>query len=352
MNYTGLEKQSKELQIAELELFIKSVIDSREMKRALSVKMSLEGKTCEEISKILCVKQSFIYYWRNIFKTKGIEGIRIGYKGSIGYLTDDQTHEVIGWLKAKSYWNMDELIDYISKHYSVIYKSKQSYYHLFSLAKISGQKSQKSNPKFAQELVEKKKKEIQKVLAENKDEIESGEIIVLFLDECHLLNGDLTGYVWGETESRVEVPIKNEKERQTYFGALNYKTKKFHIEGYCSGDGESTVKFAKHLQNEYKDKRMIFIWDGASYHKFGEFKEFLEEINNGKKANEWPITCILFAPNAPQQNPVEDVWLQGKNFLRKYWYLCKSFKIVKFLFEFCIDDHKFDFPKIHQYSYF
>lgn len=180
MNYTGLEKQSKELQIAELELFIKSVIDSREMKRALSVKMSLEGKTCEEISKILCVKQSFIYYGRNIFKTKGIEGIRIGYKGSIGYLTDDQTHEVIGWLKAKSYWNMDELIDYISQHYSVIDKSQQIYYHLFSLAKISGQKSQKSNPKFDQELVEKKKKEIQKVLAENKDEIESGEIIVLF----------------------------------------------------------------------------------------------------------------------------------------------------------------------------
>jgi len=158
MNYTGLEKQSKELQIAELELFIKSVIDSREMKRALSVKMSLEGKTCEEISKILCVKPSFIYYGRNIFKTKGIERIRRGYKGSIGYLTDDQTHEVIGGLKAKSYWKMDELIDYISKHYIVIYKSQQSYYHWFSLAKISGQKSQKSHPKFAQELVEKKKK--------------------------------------------------------------------------------------------------------------------------------------------------------------------------------------------------
>jgi hypothetical protein len=151
-----------------------------------------------------------------------------------------------------------------------------------------------------------------------------------------LLNGDLTGYVWGETESRVEVPIKNEKERQTYLGGLNYNTKKFHLEGYGSGDGESKVKFAKYLQNEYKDKRMIFIWDGASYHKFGEFKEFLEEINKGKKANEWPITCILFPPNVPQQNPVVDVWLQGKNFLRKYWYLCKSFKIVNFFLNFVL----------------
>jgi hypothetical protein len=37
MNYTGLEQQSKESQIAELELFIKSVMDSRELKRAISV---------------------------------------------------------------------------------------------------------------------------------------------------------------------------------------------------------------------------------------------------------------------------------------------------------------------------
>ena len=63
-----------------------------------------------------------IYDWRNIFKTKGIEGIRIGYKGASRYLTDDQTNEVIGWLKAKIYENMDELIDYISQHYGVIYK--------------------------------------------------------------------------------------------------------------------------------------------------------------------------------------------------------------------------------------
>ncbi|MEG3960357.1 hypothetical protein QT982_33815, partial [Microcoleus sp. herbarium2] len=58
------------------------------------------------------------------------------------------------------------------------------------------------------------------------------------------------------------------------------------------------------------------------------------------------ITCILFAPNSPQQNPVEDIWLKAKNFLRKYWYLCRFFKIIKFLFELFTKEHKFDFPKI------
>ena len=68
-----------------------------------------------------------------------------------------------------------------------------------------------------------------------------------------------------------------------------------------------------------------------SYHKYGEFRDFLLEVNGDKKPEDWSITCILFAPNAPQQNPVEDIWLQAKNFLRKYWYLCRSFKIVNFL---------------------
>ncbi len=73
------------------------------------------------------------------------------------------------------------------------------------------------------------------------------------------------------------------------------------------------------------------IWEGASYHKDGEFRDFLLELNGAKEPANWSIICILFAPNAPQQNPVEDIWLQAKNFLRKYWYLCRSFKIVKFL---------------------
>jgi len=173
----------------------------------------------------------------------------------------------------------------------------------------------------------------------------------LFLDECHLLHGDLTGYVWGQSERRIEVPITNEKDRQTYFGALNYQSKQFHVQSYPSGDGKSTVKFIKHLQNKYKKRRIILIWEGASYHKYGEFRDYLSSVNSDKEPSNWSITCILFAPNSPQQNPVEDIWLPAKNFLRKYWYLCRSFKIIKFLFEFFTKEHKFDFPKIHQYTY-
>ena len=46
---------------------------------------------------------------------------------------------------------------------------------------------------------------------------------------------------------RIEVPITNEKDRQTYLGALNYQSKESHIQSHPSGDGKSTVKFIKYL---------------------------------------------------------------------------------------------------------
>ena len=106
--------------------------------------MAIEGKLYHEISKILGVSKFFVGYWKKQFKTKGIEGIKLGRKGSPGYLTALQNTEVIEWLKNKEYWNLDELVTYLEREFGVIYKSKQSYYELFDRAKISWKKTQKT----------------------------------------------------------------------------------------------------------------------------------------------------------------------------------------------------------------
>jgi len=63
--------------------------------------------------------------------------------------------------------------------------------------------------------------------------------LLCFLDECHLLGGDVCGYVWGKTNLRIEVPIRNEKDRQTY-GALDAQTKEFIVQEYSAGNGETS----------------------------------------------------------------------------------------------------------------
>jgi transposase len=175
---------------------------------------------------------------------------------------------------------------------------------------------------------------------------------VLFVDECHLIWGDICGYVWGKTKSRIEIPIKNEKQRQTYYGAINYRTGKVIIKGYAQGNTENTIQFVKYLIQQNKSSKLIIIWDGATYHYSQEFREYLKQVNQGKPEEEWLIRCLKLAPNAPEQNPIEDVWLQGKEMLRRYWNICKSFRIVKWLFEWTLSQDLFYFSKLSMYGSF
>jgi len=105
--------------------------------------MAIEGKLYHEISKIIGVSKFFVGDWKKQFKTKGIEGIKRGHKGSKGYLTARQNTEVIEWLKNKESGNLDELVTYLEREFGVIYKSKQSYYELFDGRKLVGKKLKK-----------------------------------------------------------------------------------------------------------------------------------------------------------------------------------------------------------------
>lgn len=150
-----LERQQTEERIAILTEFIQSNPEPREMKRALAVKMALQDKPYVNITELLSMHKSCISSWKQKFVTQGLAGIKLAYKGAKSYLTASQRTKVIAWLKAKNYWNLEELVVYLDEHYGVIYQSKQSYYELFSSADISWKKSQKFNPKSDPELVKK-----------------------------------------------------------------------------------------------------------------------------------------------------------------------------------------------------
>ena len=169
---------------------------------------------------------------------------------------------------------------------------------------------------------------------------------MFFLDECHLIGRDICGYVWGKTDMRIEIPIKNEKEKQTSKGAINYRTGKVTGKEYPQGNTENTINFVEELIKDNQNKQLLIIWDGATYHRSQEWREYLEQINQGKRQEEWLIRCIRLAPNAPEQNPIEDVWLQGKEMVRRSWNLCHNFQIVKWLFSWTINQDLFDFPRV------
>ena len=67
-----------ELQI--LEEFIKTNPDSRELKRALGVKLALSGYAYRAIQEIIGVTPGFIAKWKKEFISAEIEGIILKYR--------------------------------------------------------------------------------------------------------------------------------------------------------------------------------------------------------------------------------------------------------------------------------
>jgi transposase len=149
-----VENEREALQ--ELEDFIGSKPDPRELKRALAIRMLIEGISRETIQSLLGVSSPFISKWKVNYALQGIEGLKLKYQGSIGQIKPEEKKEIIEWLQSKSHWSVLELENHIEERYKIKFKSKESYYELLKKARISWKKSQKKNPKRDEELVNKK----------------------------------------------------------------------------------------------------------------------------------------------------------------------------------------------------
>lgn len=138
----------------ELEAFIEQCSDVRELKRALSVKMKVAGLAGTEISHLLQVSPQYVSKWFTIYEKEGVAGLRLGYRGSAGYLSEAQQQAVVGWIKTHETLTLEALVTYVEQTYGVVYRSKQSYYVLLNAGGMSYHKTEKVNPKRDETLVQ------------------------------------------------------------------------------------------------------------------------------------------------------------------------------------------------------
>jgi transposase len=145
-----------------LNKFIKESKDKREFLRALAVKMYLEGCTLKEIADHLNVSFQFSSKWKNKYLSEGTEALKLGYRGSTGYLTRAERKQVVDWLKQQPYCTVEKLRLYIAEHYGVNFCTSRSYHQLLKEANLSFKKSQKVNPKRKARQVSNKRWELKK----------------------------------------------------------------------------------------------------------------------------------------------------------------------------------------------
>jgi transposase len=81
-------------------------------------------------------------------------------------------------------------------------------------------------------------------------------------------------------------------------------------------------------------------------------QNFLAKQNEGLAPSEWKITCELFAPYAPEENPVEAIWFQLKVCSGGFIVSAKIFKLINLLFQLFAKYNLFNFPNLKRFDAF
>ena len=129
-----------------LDEFIASNPESRELKRALAVKMRLEQMKHRQIQPVLGVSSNYISRWEQRYREQGVEGLKLAHQGSQGYLSEEQRQAVIAWIAQDTQRNLWDVIEHIESSCGVRYRSLQSYYDLLKSAGMSWHQGQKKVP--------------------------------------------------------------------------------------------------------------------------------------------------------------------------------------------------------------
>ena len=141
---------------------IEETTDVRELKRAVSVKLSEEGMATEAIGVVLQVTPRAVRKWRQRYEREGVEGLHVRNRGSESYLSVEQRQELEDWLGAQETITLEEVRDEIEARYGIVYQSKQSYYELLDASGLSYHQTEKSNPKRSEAQVLERREEIKK----------------------------------------------------------------------------------------------------------------------------------------------------------------------------------------------
>jgi len=147
--------------MSELDSHLSNLL-SLELKRTLSLKMQEVGVSNKKIAEVLLVSLPFISKWKKKYKGQGLSCLAVQYEGRPCYLSCQEREEIITHISQQSHYSLPELVEYIESNYGVTFKSKQSYYDLFSAGGLSWHKTQKSNPKKDDVAVLEKRAEIKK----------------------------------------------------------------------------------------------------------------------------------------------------------------------------------------------
>lgn len=301
-------KQQQELQA--IINFSKS--SGREVRRAQAVLLINSKTAIEAIIALTNYSRKRIFDLRKNYLKKGIIAIQDKKKGKPKeLLTKKQLTEIVKIIKEKTprdfgydydFWTTGIVGATIESEYKVKYKSKTSIYLIFKQAKFSYHKPDRLyQARNEQEVLSWKNEAKIKV----NRALEDMGTIVLAVDEMSLSTQTTTQKIWLPAGEYPQIKVASKRESRSIYGFLNIRNGKETAFKTRWQNMYITSEVLGRLRKVYPNQKLFLLWDKAPWHKGSKARQFIKE--DGR------IETFDFPRAAPEQNPQEHVWKNGRS---------------------------------------
>ena len=211
------------------------------------------------------------------------------------------------------FWNVPTLRAYCFQEFKVLYQSDSSYHYLLRFAGLEFKYPDTVDSRRDDEAIEARMTEIH---AQVTPLINDDTVEVFCADEVRIEQETHTRRAWLAQGKKTVLRVVREGRHQSYLGLLNQKSFNVHLYRLDWQNSQTIAAALAEFLKEYPGKRIVVVWDNASFHVSAKAKKALDDAGVSQR-----IEFIQLPPYAPDHNPIEHVWNTGKandaNIVRK-----------------------------------
>jgi transposase len=300
----------------------------RLVKRIHALIEVLNGKTVEDVSKMLNLSESTVYGYIKAFILRDFASLV--YRRPSGRppkLTQSQRKELAGWIdegpEAMGYdcgcWNTALIQDLILVRLGVEYAS----HYVAQLLKNMGYSYQKA--RFVSDHLAAVEQERQVWMDTTWSAILrlAGEMdaLILWGDECSFAQWGSLSYTWARRGQQPEVKTSGKRRAYKVFGFIDFFNGAFFYKGHT--DKFTSATYQAFIEDVLSKtiRPLIIIQDGARYHTSRAMKEFFAKHSDR-------LTVYQLPRYSPEFNPIEYLWRNLKKLATHLRYFPKFEDLV------------------------
>jgi len=291
--------------VQEVEIVRDSTPSRRHSFRLLAIRLSLEGRSREDVMQIMNKSESTIIRWINLWNEGGIDALVPRPKtGRPPKVNKVERQIIVDLMKNpqsadQTHWTCVKLWGYLKEKESINlgYSTLARLLHAENFCL----KFPRSCPDKQDAVLRAQFRDDLSKLMKNED------IEIWFGDESGFLADPRPRQVWAEKGSKVKTTRTGQHLRESVVGAVCPKSGALSATVFNRVDTDVFQLFLDQLHEDTEGRKITLILDNASWHK-------------ARKLNWHCIQPMYLPPYSPDLNPIERLWLVMKNRFFTQWF--------------------------------